>query len=396
MKKMSFFPTIQNCLIQGLFWASYSSVIVFASMFLANRGLSNAQIGYVIAGGSALSAVLQPIVGAFADRSKKMILRRLIILFSLSIIAFCFGLFFVKDNRIVIAILYGLIIMSLQVITPLTYSLSLFFSDKGVRINFGISRGIGSLAYAGLSALLGVLATKMGDMVIVWSLVILYSLLIFAVISFRFKGVSEEVSEDRPKGESRSLIKFAKEYKRFVMVLIGTSLLFISYNFLCNYNYQIFSYLGFGSEEVGFAVSLAAALELPTLFLLSWLNKKFNSGFLYKVSAAFIFFKVLLMYLAKDLPMIYIAMCTQIFGFALYAGISVYYVDHTLSKENLAFGQSLMTMTVTVGTVLGGLIGGKLLDMTSVPIMLFVAVLIALVGMTVICVFTEKGKKYSK
>ena len=386
-------PTLQSSFIQGFFWANFCAIFVYAAKYMLDSGLTNSIIGVVIACGSALSAVMQPIVGAWADRSRRMIIRRLINGTAGFMILLCCVLLLPETgSAITVAVTYALLIAALQIITPLTYSLSMFFSERGVRINFGVSRAAGSLTYAGASALLGILVEKYSTAAVPCSIIVLCVLLILSVSTFRFKGIDECNSTDAARSSRRSIFEFFKNHRRFTIVLFGNILLFISYNIISNYSYQIFSYHGYGSSEMGIAISFAAVMELPTLFLLSKINRKFASGALLKFSAVFIFIKIFLLFLAKDLTMILVAMGTQIFGYALFAGISVYYVTHSVEQENLSLGQSLMTMTITVGAVLGSLLGGRLLDAASVPVLLGAASGFALLGAVIICLAAEKGK----
>ncbi|SEM65228.1 hypothetical protein SAMN04487770_1589 [Butyrivibrio sp. ob235] len=51
-----------------------------------------------------------------------------------------------------------------------------------------------------------------------------------------------------------------------------------------------------------------------------------------------------------------------------------------------------MNMTVTMGGLIGSLLGGKLLDMINVPGMLLVSGITALIGAMIVCAFSEKGR----
>ena len=184
-------PTIQFSLIQGLFWGSFASVFAFSSVYLLAKGFTNTEVGYVIAAGSAVSALLQPMVGEMADRSKKLILHNLIIGFSAVMIALSMMLLGFGNGLPLIALLYGLLVVFLQVITPLTYSLGMFFKEKGVNINFGLCRGIGSITYAFVASALGVIAERAGEDTVIISVLVIYLLLIVVVLFFHFPGVSE-------------------------------------------------------------------------------------------------------------------------------------------------------------------------------------------------------------
>lgn len=386
-------PTIQYSLIMGVFWASYAAVLGYASVYLLNYGFSNTRIGYVIAAGGIITAVLQPLIGGKCDRARNNVLHKVIIIVSLVMILLA-GLLLIPGKSFwMIALLYGLLVIFLQINTPLTNSLGMFFIKKGVNVNFGIARGIGSLCYAGLAALLGILTERFSVDVIIWSVIIIYVLLIACIATFHFKGIKETNDYSETVKEQSSLLKFLSGHKRFSFVILGGICIFVCHNAIGNYLYQIMVFRGYGSKEMGFADSIMAAAELPTLFLLSVIVKKFRSGALVKTAAAFMFIKAIILVFARTLSLIYIAMFTQMVGYGLFAGASVYYVSHTIEEENQVRGQSLMTMIMSVGSVIGSLLAGFLLDKLSVPVMLTVSAAISLLGVLIIFAFAEKGKK---
>lgn len=387
-------PTFHYSLIQGVFWASYAAIFAYSSIYLLNYGFTNSEVGYVIAFGGIASAILQPTFGSIADRSKKNILHKLIIILSLIMIAVSGILLMPGKNFWLIAFMYGMLVVFLQVITPLVYSAGMFYIKKGVNINFGVARGIGSLAYAGLSTLLGILTKSMPVDIVIYSVIIIYVSLIILILLFHFKGVSEEKAEAEAgiSNISTPFVSFIKNNRNFFVVLTGSILLFVSHNLMGNYMFQIVSYHGYTAVEMGYAVSLMAVMELPSLFFLTAINKRITSGILLKISGVFMFVKALTLMLATNMAMIYVSMCFQMLGYGLFCGISVYYVSHTIEERDQTRGQSLVTMTMTVGSVIGSLLGGVMLDAFGVPLLLTVSSVSALLGAVILCLFAKKGK----
>lgn len=388
-------PTIHYSIHQAAIWAGYSALFAFASVFLLSRGFTNSQVGYVVAGGSLVSALLQPLVGSLADKSHKLILHRLLIVISLVMIA-CAGLLLMPGHSFwVVALLYGILIVFLQMVTPLDFSLGMFFINRGIKINFGIARGMGSLAYAILSYVLGILTENLSTDVIMFAVILLYTILIASVATFHFTGI-QEVNDSRyihsETEASESLLGFLKRHRQFTGVIVGVSLLFISHNIISNYMFQIVSHVGWGSAQMGTAITIAAMLELPVLFLLSAISKRFRSGTLIKISCIFFTVRALVIFLAPDIGTIYFAQCFQLLGFGLFAGISVYYVNHTIEESSRTQGQAFMTMSNTAGAVAGSLLGGWLLDFTSVKVMNLASFIVAALGAIIVFIFAEAGK----
>ncbi len=387
-------PTVQFSLIQGLMWGGYACIFAFASVYLLAKGFTNTQVGYIIAAGGAAAALLQPLAGTIADRSRKLILHRMIIILCLVLILFSVLLLLSGSRLWITALLFPLLNALLHVITPLTYSLGMFFIERGVPVNFGICRGIGSITFALLSALLGVLVNRINEDVVLYAFILLAVLMIFSTATFHFKGVDETktTSGDTVSSGRAGLFRFLKTYRRFIMVLLGNTLVFISHTILTVYLYQVVTYHGYTSREMGFATTLAALCELPALFGLSVLNRKKKTAGLYRISLVFFFLKNLILFLAGSLPMIYFAMCMHLLGYGLYAGSSVLYVNETVDTSYQSTGQALMTATCSVGTVAGSILGGKLLDITGVPGMLFLSGLSVLAGVIIVFIFSSQRR----
>lgn len=385
--------TLQYSLIQALFCAALGCIMIFTSVFLLDKGFTNTQVGYVLAGGAIFSVIFQPVLGGIADSSKKMILREISIACMLFAIVLALAMLFVGDSYWLNTIIFSLLVGTVQVSTPIIYALGTFYMERGINIDFGIGRGMGSLAYALTSFTVGLLIESFNLNVILYVLIIVYILLIFVVSRFGFDGIKDINYDDDSVGVAKtSIVKFFKIYPNFSIVLVGFVLVFISFSMVNNFMFQILTNIGYGSKEMGTAISIAAVSELPTLFGLTLLRKKFKSGMLMKISAIFIFLRVLLTLLANSLGLLYFSAFTQMLGFALFAGASVYYVYHVIEPQNNARGQSLMTATGVLGSVIASLLGGRLIDAYGVSTMLYVGTGCALLGALLIIIKTEKGQ----
>ncbi len=404
-------PTLRFCLVEALFWGGFGCVFAFSSVYLLAKGFTNSQVGYVLSAGSAVSVVLQPLVGSYVDRSRKMLLRSLPS--ALSAAAILTGAVLLLANGFALrAICYGLLVALMQILMPLLYSLGIHYMEKGVSIDFGMGRGTGSTAYAVVTTFLGTVVEKTGEHVVIILLMIILALMIAAILTFRFreadrtagnahsggKAVSGRIAEERDpdnrtdKTGSTSLFAFFAANKRFTAVIAGCVLAFTSHNIITNYLFQIVDFHGYGSREMGYALSITAICEIPALFLLSQIMKKVSVSVLFRISVLFMFIKNLVLYLATGLAMIYIAMGVQLLGFGLFAGISVYYVNETVAPADRTKGQTLMTATTSAGAVAGCLLGGLLLDGTGVGGMLLVSSVIALCGVIIVGIFAEDRK----
>ena len=82
----------------------------------------------------------------------------------------------------------------------------------------------------------------------------------------------------------------------------------------------------------------------------------------------------------------------QLLGWALIVVASVYYVNGIMEKTDAIKGQAYFTMTYTLGSVIGALVGGMFIDWRGVNAMLIFATAVSAVGMLIVFLATEKTK----
>ncbi len=136
--------TVRYAMIQSVDIMGYCTIYSFASIYLLSRGFTNSQIGLTLTLASAFALMFQPVVAAFADRTKKLSLRK--------IVATILGLFTATSIVLLItpaivlptAILYMLLVIFFSTQVPLITSMSMEHINNGVPINFSLARGIGS------------------------------------------------------------------------------------------------------------------------------------------------------------------------------------------------------------------------------------------------------------
>ena len=134
-------------LIQGCYWMTYCILISFSSLYLLDRGFTNTQIGLLLGIAGLTAAILQPFVGAKGDHLKVLSLRQFTSLPIAAMILCGVGLFLVPAKPVQAA-LYMVLLVLLQLLTPLIYSLGMDCLNNHIELNFGLARGIGGGTYA--------------------------------------------------------------------------------------------------------------------------------------------------------------------------------------------------------------------------------------------------------
>ena len=271
-----------------------------------------------------------------------------------------------------------------------------FFEKYGIQINFGIARGLGSVAYALTSMALGYIVEWFSPDLLPICYVVFNALLFIVVHLFvlpknaQIVDADEESETEAEVQENVSLLKFASKYKKFIVFLLGFVLVYFAHTIINNFFIQIITNVGGNSSDMGNAVFLAAMLELPTMAYFTKLSQKVNCGTLIKASIVLFLAKHAITYLATNMVMIYIAQVLQMGAYALFIPASVYYVNCKVDNKDIVKGQSFVTTSMTMSGVFANIIGGILLDAVGVSEVLLIGVILSLIGAVIVLFTVEK------
>lgn len=371
--------TARYCLLQGLYWGMFGSLIAYASVFLMATGFTNTQIGLLVASANTSSVVLQPVLASAVDKASRFTLREvslvLVGLLGLSTAALaCLH----GAGLVVVGGLFVLVLLLLQTLQPFVNALGFALNTLQSTANFGVARGAGSLLYSLVSGLLGYGVASFG-VILVPLVTMVQAMLLF--VTCLFYKVPPTVRTTDASQTASSFGRFVGSNKAFMVLLLGVVFAFTSYQMCTTFLAQIVQHLGGSSENFGFAISMAAVLEMPTMIFFTRISRRINCGTLIKVSGVFFVLKALCYFFARSITLVYVAQWMQPLGFALYMPAAVYYANNMLRPADKVKGHAFMTAAGTAGAVVGAGSGGVLIDAVGFKGMLTAATVLAVVGM---------------
>lgn len=405
MEKLARQLTLRYSYIQASYWICQCAINSFAAIFLQSKNFNNTQIGIVLALAAILSIVLQPVIASFADKAKTMSLRIIILLLMSTVFLLTILLYVLPDTFVFVSVIFVVVNAIQFTLNPLYNSLALEYMNAGVPMNYGLARGMGSITFAVMSSSLGYVVSHFGAEVILPVFLIGYSLSILATYVFKVTipenllkaipkrntdgGDSADTSVEEPTG----IFTFFLKYKMFVLFLLGVAMLFYSHSLINTYLINIMENVGGNSSDMGISLSIAAALELPTMALFIYIVKKIKCSNLLKIGAFFFFVKALVTWIAPNVFMIHFSQAFQLFAFALFTPASIYYVNDLVSEKDRVKGQSLLGAAYLgiAGTV-ANVTGGRILDTFGVSEMLLLGTVVTAVGVVLICVSAAEKK----
>lgn len=378
---------------QIFYFAAFCSMMGYASVFLLDKGCSNSQIGIALAISNIIAVFTQPILASFVDNHQNIEMKDIISIITLIVIALSTVLYLIPGSALFVLFLVVTIFAIMSTIMPLMNSLAFVFEKYGIEINYGLARGLGSVAYAFTSMMLGYVVESFSPDILPLFYIIFTALLFVVVRLFVLPKTGHyEIIEEHKEKESiqqLSFGKFCQKYKKFIVFLFGFVLVYFAHTIINNFFIQVITNIGGTSSDMGNAVFVAAMLELPTMALFSKLSEKINCGTLIKFSIIMFVAKHALTYFATNMIMIYIAQVLQMFAYALFIPASVYYVNQKVAVADRVKGQSLVTMSMTLSGVFASFCGGILLDAIGVHQVLLTGAILSVIGGVIVCATTE-------
>lgn len=382
---------------QIFYFATFAAMMGYASVFLLHKGFSNSTIGIILSLCNILAVFMQPALATFADKNKNIEIRKIVTTIVGIAIVLSAILLVIPNNQAIIFILVVSIFSLMTTVMPLMNTLAFVFEKYGITINYGLARGLGSVAYAVASMILGHAVDAFSPDLLPVCYVVFNAFLFIVVHGYVLpKGeqievkVDEKESDEVVTSDNEGLLQFAGKYKKFIVFLLGFVFVYFAHTIINNFFIQIINNVGGNSSDMGNAVFLAAMLELPTMAYFTKLSHKVNCGTLIKISIFLFLVKHVITYFAVDMTMIYIAQAFQMGAYALFIPASVYYVNCKIAPQDMVKGQSFVTTSMTVAGVFGNLIGGILLDTVGVSHVLLISAILSLVGAIIVAMSVEK------
>lgn len=356
-------PNLRYIAIQASYWGAYGATWAFPSIFMLDQGLTNAQIGMVLAIAGTVSAVLQPVIAGMASKSRLplRVWPSALALFGILVAA---GLLVPGDLPAVKAILFGLSLATIQTIIPLINSMGMEASHAGIEIAYGPARGFGSAAFALVSLAGGAIIEKMGVPTIPMMMMGTLALFVLATATFvvRRVGTGGPIDDNPMTGILEPPQLDPARRNRFIYLVIGLTLFHMSQNVTGIYMFQLVQYHGGDSRHLGLALGMGAGSEIIPMLAFGLLLRRFDPSTLLRIASVATLAKVTWALFAPNLGWFLPHVLLQALSVALVFPASVYYVDRLFPPQDRLRGQAWVTMAAALGVVLASAVGGAVLD----------------------------------
>ena len=401
----------------------------FSSVFLLAKGYSNSEIGLILAIANVVAVLIQPFLAELADRGRKSTI--FIIMETITCINLILStvMIFLGARSWLLTIAFMLCYSLMMANQPFINAVNRRLEETGVKIAFGACRSVGSMTFAVICFFLGSVVEKLGatalpvigDAVLILIMVsILYTYRTYREAARaggpeprsakqaggahdradRDRG-AQEAAHDRADRASAThaaaptqeitLREFIRDNRWFLIISLGTLAIFIANSIPNTYMAQLVTSIGGDSVDVGRIFAVLAITEVPTMVLFDRIYRRVSSVTMLIVAAIAFIVWLGACAAVSSVGGLYLAQVVHFFSFPLFLPAMVRFIDENMREREAVKGQTLFTVTVTLGNMLASLIGGVILDFSGAHILMITGTLAAAIGAAIIIV-SLKGK----
>ena len=367
--------------VQGSYWASACILNTFTAVYLSYRGLTNTQIGLASSLLFIISILIQIFVSNFADSHSHIPLKKIIIIMYIVAVICCTVLWILPVPMALIIIVYSVASATQRSVAGLASALMMQFLNIGLPVKYGWPRGIGSICFALTAFITGIMVEKYTPDIL---MPIFIGVAVVAITSVSFMPNPDRIKrQQRPQIIEEKVAEKATSYRQmlrhnptFILFLVGVFLLFTGLLSVMLFLIRVVEALGGGAEELGISMFIHSGFELPMLFASGWILKKFKVYDVLVFCFFCFFIKGLAMYFAPSIAAIYGIMVFNIFCVGIYAFASVVFVNSITKASEKVRAQSFTMACQAIGGVVGGYLGGAIIDSIGLKFLLMISAII--------------------
>lgn len=353
--------------LQSFFWSAMCLTCSFLALYLESRGYDKEQIGQLFAI-SALSLMLgQYVWGAYCYKHA-WLSHKHIILFNFCIAIVCnFLFFYISSPFWVLILLFSIFTFTLSSMAPMIDAWTMFRKLDTPQMNYGLTRGMGSVAYALIVIGFGYIFRYLDiQYIFIFSSIFIFLGIIVTVRIHRGRPENSFiVSQIAGIGAAKSLLI----NKRFMIFILSIFFVFMAYMSNLTFYGLLIKELGGSSREFGQGFFIATFFQLPVMLLTVWLLKKYSAHNLLLFAFLCLLINTLTLTQADSLV---VAILSQVFvsiSFGIFIPVSINYLTQIVRQSEVTVGIMVMN-AITFG--LSGMIGNTLGGMVSQRLGLFV------------------------
>ena len=176
-------------------------------------------------------------------------------------------------------------------------------------------------------------------------------------------------------------------------MLLGQMFIYINHNLFAIYQFQIITFKGGTSANLGISSAISAISEIPALAGYVYLSRKKDNSFWIKFAAVMFSVKAITLFLAPNLGTVYINSALQMLAYAIIYPATLYYVNSRMEEGDTVKGQGYAAAAASIGSVVGSFFGGVILDAFDAGVLMLVGAVISVIGTVIVVYSLSAGKQ---
>ncbi|WP_134701919.1 MFS transporter [Ammoniphilus sp. YIM 78166] len=341
--------------IKGFLYSFHSIGLLITSflpILFFEKGLTETQIGLVLSLGTIAALISQPLSGYLSDIWKTN--KRVILILLAGLITSSFFLFQMHSYFLILSF-YFLVVFFMSPIGALSDSLSQKTADK-LSVSFGSIRSWGSVGFAVTALLAGQWFAKFGIGQLQWMI------LFFSAFAILFGLFLKDVKVSERKVSNKDFLNLFKD-RRFVAFLFVIVAVTLAHRTNDSYISLHLKHLGADESIVGWAWFIGVMTEVLVLALsYKWFRRYHELTFI-ALAAWLYIIRFFLIGLIRDPNIILLVQPLHGLCFGIFFPAALQYVTKIVKPEVQSTAHVLL-ITVFFGVcgIIGGLMGGHVME----------------------------------
>lgn len=360
-------------------------------LYLKGRGYDTRGIGAILSVSSITLLVGQYFWGSYCYKYSWLSHKNIIFICLIAGIFANLVIPLTNADYLVTLLLYSFFTFTFSSAGPMIDAWTMFRKHDTPAINFGVTRGIGSGAYALAAVGFGVLFSYIG-LTYIFTIANLFILLAITVATFIDNGnLQESIKVSRIAGYGALI--YPLRHARFLALLISVFIVFTATASNASYYGLLIAELGGDSSDFGLGIFLSALSEVPVMVLSAWMLTKISARILLLYSLGFYVLKAALLAVANTLVVAILAQLAQSFSFGLFLPVTVAYIAQIVRKSEITVAYMLIfSACYGFAGIVGNTVGGQMAQIYGLRVMYTFNLLITIIGLVVfVCslIFTK-------
>lgn len=348
--------------MQYFFWGSVVTVEIFFVPFLLDQGYSSAQAGYAMSLAFALSIVAAPLWGFLCDHLGQ---HRRPVTVALTVSALAMSLVpTVHGSYVMILLLVAVFSATANSMPAVLDGWIIRQQNENPAVQYGIARGMGSLGFASMSMILGVVVDRFGTTIVFYIYVGIVAVVLITIQTIQpHRNSTVSSSHSKPDSPRLSLFSALRESKEFLWFVLSATMIIATLRASMTFLPLLVYSVGGTNAHLGISQAVSAVSELPFIFGAAWLVKRHAPRYILLIAMIVFIARVGAFQFVQTPTHVILVQALHGASFGTFIASSVYFVDRVAPAHmKTLFQATAPALYFGVGSVMGSSIGGNIVE----------------------------------